>query len=41
MHDKTLGLQFLKEMQAEEIASRKCLERFPADKFDWVPHPNL
>lgn len=28
-----------KEMQQEAITTRKMLERIPADKFDWQPHP--
>jgi uncharacterized damage-inducible protein DinB len=30
---------FLKEMQEEAVTTRKMLERVPADKFDWQPHP--
>jgi uncharacterized damage-inducible protein DinB len=26
------------EMEQEATVSRKCLERVPADKFDWKPH---
>ncbi len=26
------------ELQHEAIATRKCLERIPEDKFDWKPH---
>lgn len=26
------------EMQHEAIATRACLERIPAEKFDWKPH---
>lgn len=29
----------LKELEAEAVASRKCLERIPGDKFDFKPHP--
>lgn len=29
----------LEELNAEVDATRKCLERFPADKFEFKPHP--
>jgi len=29
---------FLKELEAEVPASRKCLERIPEKLFDWKPH---
>jgi uncharacterized damage-inducible protein DinB len=29
----------LKEMQSEATTTRKMLERVPADRFDWKPHP--
>ena len=29
---------FLAELEAEAIATRKCLEVIPADLFDWKPH---
>ena len=34
----TLGREFLKELEAEAAASRKCLERIPENLFDWKPH---
>lgn len=34
----TLGAQFLKELEAEAGATRKCLERIPAESFGWKPH---
>jgi uncharacterized damage-inducible protein DinB len=34
----TLGGEFLKELEAEAAASRKCLERIPENLFDWKPH---
>ncbi len=34
----TLGHEFLKELEAEAAASRKCLERIPENLFDWKPH---
>lgn len=30
---------FLKEMEQESATTRKMLERVPADKYDWQPHP--
>jgi len=33
-----LGLQFLKELEAEAPATRKCLERTPESLFTWKPH---
>ena len=34
----TLGAGFLKELEAEGAASRKCLERIPESLFTWKPH---
>jgi uncharacterized damage-inducible protein DinB len=34
----TLGTEFLKELEAEAAASRKCLERIPESLFNWKPH---
>jgi uncharacterized damage-inducible protein DinB len=34
----TLGTAFLKELEAESAACRKCLERIPESLFDWKPH---
>ena len=34
----TLGTGFLKELEAESAACRKCLERIPESLFDWKPH---
>jgi uncharacterized damage-inducible protein DinB len=34
----TIGQLFLKELEAEETATRKCLERVPADLYKWKPH---
>jgi uncharacterized damage-inducible protein DinB len=34
----TLHEEFLKELEAEATASRKCLERIPEKLFDWKPH---
>lgn len=30
---------FLKELNEQALVTRKMLERVPADKFDWQPHP--
>lgn len=29
---------FIAELEHEAATARKCLERIPADKFDWKPH---
>jgi uncharacterized damage-inducible protein DinB len=34
----TLGVRFLKELEEEAVASRKCLERIPETTFGWKPH---
>lgn len=33
-----IGAAFVGELQQEAATARKCLERVPADKFDWKPH---
>jgi uncharacterized damage-inducible protein DinB len=33
-----LSAALIAEMEAEAATARKCLERIPADKFDWKPH---
>jgi uncharacterized damage-inducible protein DinB len=38
MKETTLGAAFLKELEAEAAASRKCLERIPESLFGWKPH---
>ncbi|HYG19674.1 MAG TPA: DinB family protein [Ohtaekwangia sp.] len=38
MSDITYGQEFLSEMEAEERATRKCLERIPEALFSWKPH---
>lgn len=30
--------QLIKELEAKETSSRKCLERIPVKLFDWKPH---
>jgi len=34
----TLGQTFAAELEHEAAATRKMLERLPAEKFDWKPH---
>ncbi|NUO80918.1 damage-inducible protein DinB [candidate division KSB1 bacterium] len=36
--NETLGALFLKELEAEAAATRKCLERIPESLFGWKPH---
>lgn len=39
MHKTSLiGAEFLKELEAEATATRKCLEQIPENLFDWKPH---
>ena len=38
MNEVSVGAGFLKELEAESTASRKCLERIPESLFDWKPH---
>jgi uncharacterized damage-inducible protein DinB len=39
MSDKSrVAADFLKELEAEATASRKCLERIPESLFGWKPH---
>jgi uncharacterized damage-inducible protein DinB len=33
-----VATEFLKELEAESTACRKCLERIPESLFDWKPH---
>ena len=33
-----LSSALIPELQQEAATARKCLERVPADKFDWKPH---
>jgi uncharacterized damage-inducible protein DinB len=35
----TVGASFLQEFDAEMAATRRLLERVPADQLDWRPHP--
>lgn len=34
----SIGLELLKELEAEAAATRKCLERVPENLFRWKPH---
>jgi uncharacterized damage-inducible protein DinB len=36
---KTIVEHFIKELDAEAAATRKCLERIPENLFSWKPHP--
>ncbi|MBS1602587.1 MAG: damage-inducible protein DinB [Bacteroidetes bacterium] len=38
MDGKMLCQYFLNELQAESIASRKCIQRIPADVYSFKPH---
>lgn len=38
MNDVSFGIEFLKELEAEATATRKCLERIPESLYDWKPH---
>lgn len=35
----TFRESFLQELENESVTTRKMLERVPAEKFDWKPHP--
>jgi uncharacterized damage-inducible protein DinB len=39
MHDMLIIPMFLKEIDQEAQTTRKMLERVPAEKFEWRPHP--
>ena len=34
----TFGVEYLKELEAEAAATRKCIERVPATLYEWRPH---
>src|SRR3990167_9295790 len=36
--ETTLGKLYLDELNAEALASRKCIEGYKAELFDYVPH---
>jgi len=38
MSEITFGAEYLKELEAETTATRKCLERIPESLFDYKPH---
>lgn len=33
-----IASSFIAEFEQEAVVARKCLERVPAEKFDWKPH---
>lgn len=39
MNTVALGVEYAKELDAETIATRKCLERVPENLWSWKPHP--
>jgi len=39
MNTSLTAKDYLKELETEAIASRKCLERIPLSLFDYKPHP--
>src|SRR5438874_11253160 len=38
MNNILFGVEYLKELETESTATRKCLERIPESIFDWKPH---
>lgn len=38
MNSTAISTEFLKELEAEAEATRKCLERIPVNLFGWKPH---
>jgi uncharacterized damage-inducible protein DinB len=38
MDSTSISAEFLKELEAEANATRKCLERIPVNLFGWKPH---
>ena len=38
MNEINFGTEYMKELEAEATATRKCLERVPEKLFDWKPH---
>ena len=38
MDTVALGIEYAKELDAEAIATRKCLERVPESLWSWKPH---
>ena len=39
MNTSLTAANCLKELEAEAVSTRKCLERIPETKFDFKPHP--
>src|SRR5882672_9504988 len=38
MNSITFGEEYLKELEGEATATRKCLQRIPEKLFEWKPH---
>lgn len=38
MNNKTIINEYIRELEAEAAATRKCLERIPDSLYDWKPH---
>jgi len=38
MSSNNIASAFIAELQQEAATARKCIERVPAEKFDWKPH---
>lgn len=38
MNDTSFSEAYIKELEAEVTATRKCLERIPESLYDWKPH---
>jgi uncharacterized damage-inducible protein DinB len=38
MSNITFGLEYMNELEAEAVATRKCIERVPASLYEWRPH---
>jgi hypothetical protein len=38
MNDLLFAKEFAKELKAERLSTRKCLERIPPELFGWKPH---
>src|SRR3954471_8380780 len=37
--NSVFGPEFLRELESEATATRKCLAKVPEDRFGWKPHP--
>jgi uncharacterized damage-inducible protein DinB len=38
MNNRTIINEYIRELEAEAAATRKCLERIPDSLYDWKPH---